>query len=294
MTGPCFICQGTTFAHVTSEYRRCVACGHETLVAGERQTFILNEPLSAAHAQRGSALERFQGGVLDRFAAGRSRRLLVDIGSGSGGFLSQQRDKFDRHCGLEITPAAVDFSRSALGLTMATSMDEIAGPIDVATAWHSLEHFPTAALERLLAQLAQKMPAGGLFLVSVPNNASFQYRIFRRRYAFFDVPNHLHQFSPDSLRRILRAHGFEPRASVLSWPYNVFGYTQALLNVLMPEHNYLYYRLKRGRPSRSGLLDALGLLLLPVVVPFAIVFSLADVIFPEKQGVLTYAFEKRP
>ncbi len=289
----CFLCHGTTFDHVTAPYRRCVACGHETLAAPAAQTLMINEPLDAAAVKRGSSLQRFQGAALDRLLAGRSRRVLVDIGSGSGAFLFHQRRRFERSCGLEITPAAIAFARETLGVEIVTDLAAIDGEIDAATAWHSLEHFPAPALTAFLAALGAKMPAGARLVVSVPNGASFQYRLFREHYAFFDVANHPHQFTPDSLGRLLAAHGFTRTRTVVSWPYNFFGYAQGLLNIAMPGHNYAYYRLKRGAPSRSRMLDLAAGLLLLAAVPAALVLGLADAFFPERQGVLTCGFEKR-
>jgi SAM-dependent methyltransferase len=294
MAGECFICHHGEFDAVTPPYRRCRQCGHETLIAGDAQTFMVNDSLDAAAVRRESTLDRFQGAVLDRFSARRARRLLVDIGSGSGKFLLHHGQRFERRCGVEITPAAVDFSRRKLGLTIESNLDAIAGEIDVATAWHSLEHFPPAALDALLRSLAQKIAFGGPVIVSVPNAASFQYRLFQNAYAFFDVPNHQHQFTPDSLARVFAAHGFRCTATVVSWPYNVFGYVQALLNLVVPEHNCLYYRLKRGRTAASTLGPIVSFALLPIATPLALAFSLLDAVFPQRQGVLTCCFEKEP
>jgi hypothetical protein len=293
METACFICGGTGFDHLTPQYRRCLRCGHETLAAPATQSLMLNEPLDAADAKRGSSLQRFQGAMLDRLLAGHSRHLLVDIGSGSGKFLFQQRAKFERHYGVEITPAAVAFSRETLGLTIVTSLAEVEGEIDAATAWHSLEHFPTPTLGSLLATLSAKMPAGARLIVSVPNGASFQYRLFRDHYAFFDVANHPQQFTSDSLGRLLAAHGFVRTHTVVSWPYNVFGYAQALLNFVMPGHNYAYNRLKRGAPSSSSALDVAMWCLLPIAAVTAVLLAVVDAVFPAKQGVLTCGFERR-
>lgn len=290
----CFICRGTEFDRLTPHYDRCKACGHETLAVSDTQTFMLNEPLDPAIVRRDSFLDGFQGAQLDRFLLGGNRRRWVDIGSGSGRLLLRQHRKFEHACGLEVTSAAIAFSRDTLGLSVVSDHREVPGPIDAATAWHSLEHFPAPALESLLAGLAAKMPAGARFIVSVPNGASWQYRLFRRHYAFFDAPNHLQQFTPESLDRLLQANGFKCIATVVSWPYNVFGYAQSLLNLVMPGHNYVYYRLKRRVPDRSLALDLAGLVLLPLAVPLAAMLGVIDAVFPARQGALTCCFERGP
>lgn len=288
----CFVCGGERFEPATRPYRRCVACGHEVLTGPTEQTLMLNEILRPADIRRLAWVDRFQGRVLDRFTQGRSYSRWVDIGSGAGKLLFHHRAKFAHALGLEITPAAREFARTALGLEVRTSIDEVDAPIDFATAWHSLEHFPAPALEALLRALGKKMPRGGRLVVSVPNAASWQCRLFRRRFAFFDVPNHQQQFTLVSLERLLAAHGFRRTALTVSWPYNAFGWAQGLLNVVAPEHNCLYYRLKRGRPPTSQVSFAASLLLLPLAVPAGLVLALLDAVFPARQAVLTCCFER--
>lgn len=293
MPPSCFICGGERFDHFTPQYRRCGTCGHEMLTAHQAQSYMLNDTLSPAGLERASFLDRFQSAVLDRFIRGRKRRRLVDIGSGSGKFLSHNGQKFERSHGVEITPEAVNFARKKRGLHIVTDIADVPGEIDVATAWHSLEHFPVTALVPLLQHLRARIARGGCVIVSVPNAASFQYRFFRTHYAFFDVPAHLHQFTPGSLVQLFAAHGFQRTAAVASWPYNVFGYIQGLLNLVIPGHNHLYYRLKRGRPYASVSRDAASIALLPLAAPIGALLAVVDAFCPSRQAVLTYCFEKR-
>jgi len=173
-------------------------------------------------------------------------------------------------------------------------LDEVSGPVDVATAWHSFEHIPAAELTRLLATLRAKLAPGGCLIVSVPNAASFQCRWLGGNYAFHDAPGHVHQFTPDSLGRLLGAQGFRRTGAAVSWPYNLFGWVQGLLNVVMPGHNYIYYRLKRGYPRHSAARDLAGLVLVPLTLPVALGLGLLEAMRPERQAVLTWRFELRP
>lgn len=293
MADRCFICQGEDFTPFTPSYRRCRGCGHETRVGPGAGAGMLNDPLSAANARRVSALDRFQDAEVERFGRGARDGLWVDVGSGSGKLLARNRGRFARHCGVEITPAAVEFSRRELGLDIVPDIGDVRGEIAFATAWHSLEHFPTGALEALLATLRDRMPAGAHLVVSVPNGGSWQYRLLRGHYAFLDVPNHPQQFTAESLRRLLAAHGFMPAATVISWPYNVFGWAQGFLNLVLPGHNYLYYRLKRGAPSQSRLQDAAGWCLLPLAALLGLGLGLLEAARPDRQGVLTCCFARR-
>lgn len=288
----CFVCDAALFHDGAPDYRRCTVCGHETLAGASSQTFILNEPLSREWIEREAALDRFQTAVLRRFSAGRSRTRLVDIGCGAGRFLWRARTAFDHACGVEVTPEAVAFARTTLELDVVQSIEVVPGPIDFATAWHSLEHIPPAGLTRLLATLADKMPAGGRLAASVPNSTSLQCRAFGRRFAFRDVPNHQHQFSPESLDRLLAAHGFRRIAEIRSWTYNAFGWVQSLLNLVVPGHNHLYYRLKRRHPGGSPARDAASVALLPVATAIAMPLAAIEALLPARQAVLTRVYER--
>lgn len=289
----CFVCGGTEFENRTKEYRRCKNCGHEVLLDIQTQGFIINDNLCEKEARRMTGLDRFKAGVLSLFDSGMERKQLLDIGSASGKFLYHNAARYSRAIGIEITPESLKFSRQVLGLEIVEDMQKVPDEISVATAWHSLEHIPEQPLLELLDGLSSKMVAGGRLVVSVPNAASWQYRWFGTAYAYFDVPNHLHQFTPDSLGQLMQRFGFQHVATVSSWPYNTFGYTQSLLNLMTHTHNYLYYRLKRRSRKPSIPLDIANGLLLLIFVPVGWLLGLADAVNLKHQGVITACFEKK-
>ena len=289
----CFVCGGTEFENRTTDYRSCLNCGHAFLVSTKEQGFIINDNLSEKEVRRRTGLDRFKARILSYFDSSLERKRLLDIGSASGKFLLHNACRYKRATGIEITPESLIFSRQVLGLEIIEDIQKISGEISAATAWHSLEHIPEQHLLALLDSLSNKMTSGGRFVVSVPNSASWQYRWFGKAYAYYDVPNHLHQFTPESLEQLMRRFGFQHVATVNSWPYNTFGYTQSLLNIFTNTHNYLYYRLKRrsGRPSIA--LDIVNGLLLVICVPTGWLLGLADSLNLKHQGVITACFEKK-
>lgn len=278
----------------TTAYRRCRTCGHETLATDHAQGYILNDPLMEADAKRMSGLDRFKRKLLLQFDPNPPRGAqLVDVGSASGKFLYQNRGRYAHAVGLEITPEALAFSREVLGLDVVDDISQVPANTHIATAWHSLEHIPGVALVGVLESLSAGMRPGARFIVSVPNAASRQYRWFGSGYAFFDVPNHLHQFSQESLDRLLARFGYQRMVTVPSWPYNSFGYTQGLLNVLTGTHNYLYYRLKRRSRKSSLWLDLAHAALLPILVPVGWTLGLLDAVSLNTQGVITACYKKK-
>jgi 2-polyprenyl-3-methyl-5-hydroxy-6-metoxy-1,4-benzoquinol methylase len=289
----CFICGRTEFENRTLDYRGCLSCGHEVLVSTKEQGFIINDNLSKKEVRCMTGLDRFKARVLSFFDSSLGRNQLLDIGSASGKFLLHNARRYKRATGIEITPESLSFSRQVLGLNIIEDIKKVSEEVSAATAWHSLEHIPEQHLLALLDGLSNKMVTGGRLIVSVPNGASWQYRWFGKAYAYYDVPNHLHQFTPNSLGQLMQRFGFQHVATVNSWPYNTFGYTQSLLNILTNTHNYLYYRLKRRSRKPSITLDIVNGLLLVVCVPAGWVLGLADAVNLKHQGVITACFEKK-
>lgn len=292
LANTCFVCGGVEFDRHTEQYRRCKRCGHEVLRASNAQGLIINDHLCEKNVRQRTGLDRFKAGVLAHCEIATERKRLLDIGSASGRFLYQNANRYAHALGIEISPEPLAFSRHVLRLDVVENMCDVPDEISTATAWHSLEHIPTQPLLQLLDGLSARMKNGARLIVSVPNGASRQYQWFGAYCAYFDVPNHLHQFTPDSLDKLMQRFGFTHLATVISWPYNTFGYTQGLLNVATRTHNYLYYRLKRRSRKPSLPLDIANFLLLPVFIPVGWLLGLLDALTPNSQGVITVCFEK--
>ncbi len=289
----CFICGGTDFKSRTKHYRRCFNCGHEVLASTKEQGFIINDNLCENEILRMTGLDRFKAKVLLFFDSRIAKKQLLDIGSASGKFLYHNASRYSSATGIEITPEALKFSRQVLRLNIIEDIQNGPEEISAATAWHSLEHIPEQHLLSLLDGLSNKMTIGGRLIVSVPNGASWQYRWFGTSYAYYDVPNHLHQFTPDSLTRLMQRFGYCQVDTVISWPYNTFGYTQSLLNIITGTHNYLYYRFKRRSRTPSLLQDIVNGFLLLIFVPVGWLLGLVDAMNLKRQGVITACFEKK-
>jgi hypothetical protein len=289
----CFICGGTQFEIRTINYCRCLNCGHEVLVDSQNQGFIINDDLCENEIRRVTNLDQFKARTLALFDSEIIRKQLLDIGSASGKFLYHNAGRYLHATGIEITPESLNFSRQVLGLDIVDDIKKIPDEVNIATAWHSLEHIPHPQLVELLSSLSSKMSTGARLIVSVPNADSWQYRWFGTSYAYYDVPNHLHQFTPDSLNKLMQRFGFHQISLVSSWTYNTFGYTQSLLNSMTNTHNYLYYRLKRRSLKPKFILDIINGVLLILAIPFGWIFGLLDKFNLKHQGVITACFEKQ-
>ncbi len=150
--------------------------------------------------------------VARRYLDGPAPKVL-DIGCGSGTFLHVLAKATGVEGeGLEVSPSAAQAARQRYGLTvhegeiLDTSLE--AGTYDLITMFHVLEHLP--APHQALTTIHRALAPGGCLLVQVPNLASWQFHWFGRRWTGIDIPRHLIDFTPASLKRILIDTGFSP------------------------------------------------------------------------------------
>jgi SAM-dependent methyltransferase len=137
-----------------------------------------------------------------------ARPRVLDAGCATGALLAKLRDRGWACAGVELSPSA-EYARTERGLDVrSASLEESRFPdasFDLVLASHLIEHLndPAAFVREAYRVLAP----GGSFLVTTPNIAGFQARLFRSRWrsAIFD---HLYLFSIKTLSALLRQPGF--------------------------------------------------------------------------------------
>ena len=196
----------------------------------------------------------FTGGLRDAlrrravaacFGRGFTGRLL-DVGCGSGAFAAHMRDHGWRVAATEIDAATVARLRAG-GIDAELPADAEAGgfaggPFDAVTCWHVMEHVDDPAA---LARWAwTQLRPGGVFQATVPNVASWQARLFGRRWMHLDVPRHRHHFTPGTFAALLAAAGFTvERRSNVALEYDWFGVIQSTLDAVCSRPGVLFDRL---------------------------------------------------
>jgi SAM-dependent methyltransferase len=136
---------------------------------------------------------------------------LLDVGSGRGDLGLILGERGWEVTGLEPSPDACAEARSR-GVrsecgTLTTEAGRVGGDFDAAVFQHSLEHVAEPADDLGVAR--QLVRPGGLVIVSVPNFASIQARLFGTDWFHLDLPRHRTHFTPRGLTRLLTRSGFE-------------------------------------------------------------------------------------
>jgi SAM-dependent methyltransferase len=241
---------------------RCAAC---RLVFVDARTAPPPSELYPPFEQTNTAAQRSARAALSLFTRQRAhfvesvqpRGRLLDYGAGSGAFARFMARRGFEVVGLEPYSLGVATEEAGLKLIRAplAQVKGELGKFDVITMWHVLEH--VAHPVELLEDLRELLAPGGSLVVSVPNFASWQSRVFTGSWFHLDPPRHLVQFEPDTLTDCLRRAGFRVTDQAPFLPeYGASGWIQSALNRVLPHKNFLYEWVKdRGALSSMSTLS---------------------------------------
>ncbi len=135
---------------------------------------------------------------------------MLEIGCASGSYLKQMHDMGWDVQGVEFSPSAGQAARDLAFHVFVGQLEEAPlpnGELDLVTGWMVLEHLhdPVSCLKKLRASTSP----GAWLALSVPNAGSFEFRLFGKRWYALHIPAHLYHFTPQTLRKMLDAGGWE-------------------------------------------------------------------------------------
>ncbi|MDI7260783.1 MAG: class I SAM-dependent methyltransferase [Thermodesulfobacteriota bacterium] len=141
---------------------------------------------------------------------GRTSGKVLDVGCGTGDRLDVFRKNGFETYGVE-TSDSTDYAREHLRLNVikgdlfnASYSDRF---FDIVTLYNVLEH--THHPEEVCREIHCILKEDGFLIIQVPNKNSFQRKIFKDRWAAFDVPRDLYYFEPKTLISLLKKIGFK-------------------------------------------------------------------------------------
>lgn len=136
---------------------------------------------------------------------------LLEVGAAAGFFLAEARERGYDGYGVEPNAAMARHARDVLGVAVHTGVlaDSAAEPgsFDAACAFHVVEHLEDPVGE--LRRVREVLRPGGHLLVEVPNAQSAAAARQGPSWAPLDLPYHVGQHGPRSLRVLLERAGFE-------------------------------------------------------------------------------------
>lgn len=144
---------------------------------------------------------------------------LLDIGCGNGRWLRTMQEYGWQVYGVELNPRAAQLA-NALGVptVCGTLLDARFPPasFDVVRLHYVFEHLTNPG--ETLDEVRRILAPGGRCYIRIPNIRSWTFRWFGTYWFPLDVPRHVIHYSPDSFRRLARAHGLRVRRIVYRSP----------------------------------------------------------------------------
>lgn len=133
---------------------------------------------------------------------------LLDIGSGTGAFVSEMKQAGWQITGLEPDEDArkVALQINDVELNNMNLFYELPeNRYDAITMWHVLEHVHD--LQGYISKLKLLLKDSGKLFIAVPNYIAKDAAIYQEFWAAYDVPRHLYHFSPQAMKMLIEKHG---------------------------------------------------------------------------------------
>lgn len=184
---------------------------------------------------------------------------LLEVGSGSGFFLKAAERAGWQVMGVELSEAAIGFSRARLGLDVRDRREidlaSLGARFDVVVMLEVLEHLfePQQELESVRSVLQP----GGLLLITTPNFNALSRLALGNDWAVLSPEEHVYYFTEGTLTTLLRRVGFHAIRFVRE--FKGFGVFETM------NPNYTNALESWRRTVYSRLIESFGEKLLPVV-----------------------------
>ncbi len=137
------------------------------------------------------------------------KRRALELGCATGQYLVRLQDAGWLATGIEPGERPAWIAKEAgldvhCGTLEATELQS--EQFELAAAWMVIEHVPDA--KETLRRLNALLVPGGTLLFSIPNAGCWEAWFFGKYWYVWELPRHLHHFTPSSIRKLLEECGF--------------------------------------------------------------------------------------
>lgn len=145
--------------------------------------------------------------LINKINGGEGR--ILDVGCGTGAFLESCKTAGWKVVGMEPDPDVRTIAQKKLQAEIKPNLNAIAEiqSFDIISLWHVLEHISN--LNEVIPQLHKLLSDKGTLIIAVPNSDSYDAHYFKEYWAAYDVPRHLHHFTPSTIRPLFQKYGFK-------------------------------------------------------------------------------------
>lgn len=134
---------------------------------------------------------------------------ILDIGCGTGSFLSVMKKAGWNTLGLEPDPEARKIAKETNQIDAHDISDLflLNRQFNAISMWHVLEH--VSEFNSYLSKIHSLLTDNGKVIIAVPNPTSYDALKYSSFWAAYDVPRHLWHFSPSSIEKLFKSHNFK-------------------------------------------------------------------------------------
>lgn len=212
-----------TVSHENFEIWHCNICSHRFTANPPAENVIgkyyqSEDYISHSNTQKGLVNRIYH--IVRNYMLGQKRNMiqhvtgkktgkLLDIGCGTGAFLATMKAANWEVIGLEPDAGARQQVADLHNISVSPSEELFAlaaKQFDVISMWHVMEH--VHRLDKYAQQIHTILKDDGYFVVAVPNYTSGDAQHYQAKWGGYDVPRHLHHFSPASMKFFMEKNGF--------------------------------------------------------------------------------------
>jgi 2-polyprenyl-3-methyl-5-hydroxy-6-metoxy-1,4-benzoquinol methylase len=148
---------------------------------------------------------------------------LLDVGAGTGAFVNTMQLANWTVIGLEPDAVARANAKSNYKIQLQHPKGLYNLPnntFDAITLWHVMEHIHD--VHGYFNQMKNLLTKNGKLFIAVPNYISYDATYYKQHWAGYDVPRHLHHFSPSGMQQLAKQHGYTFYAMKPMWFDSVY------------------------------------------------------------------------
>jgi len=175
---------------------------------------------------------------------------ILDIGCGYGHFITLMKNYGWTASGIEPSSRTLGYAKSKGLVVFETTIDDAIFPessFDVVTAFYVLEHLfdPLSALKKILAMLRPR----GVVILRVPHSTPIVkfLDLFNIKNTLYDLPFHMYDFSPNTIRRLLEKAGFSSIQIIPGSPTIPKKFRERVISVTSGYLSQIFYSVSAGR-----------------------------------------------
>jgi len=137
---------------------------------------------------------------------------ICEIGCGNGGNLAKFQAEGYSVFGVEPDPSAREVAKKVTPNIFNGTAEELPETIknekyDIVLMSHVLEH--CLDVNTVISNVKAILKDDGIYIVETPNCKALGFKTYQGAWPWSDIPRHLNFFTPESIDKILKKHGFQ-------------------------------------------------------------------------------------